>query len=349
MLRRLDLEGSEGRLPHGSVWRAIVRYWWLPLLGLLISGAIGYLTAYDSPTVYEAEAVVVAAPTIQTDDFGNLAETIFRTRAVLEPVADSVGLEGEDRALVYDIRAERVGDSTGLRIVARAPGPDLAAQLADHAAASFQTVATDAGLGRFSPFGTTGRPSRIISPAIWQTAALSGLGGAVVAVAVVLVLWFVRQPILSESEARREFPADASFSARVRSRRLPWRFWDKIDEIRPVGVGDAIWRAANGNGARDPHALACVLVGNRSLTAVADEVRRDATMAGGGRRPAGAAPFVCTRLGDGEDLVPVLARADVVVAMVSEGVPRQSLQTLDEEMRMTADDEKRRILVYVRG
>lgn len=345
MLRRLDLENSESRMTHRSVWRAIVRQWWLVVLGTLISGSIAYASTNGAPPVYEAQTVVVAKPSIPTDDFGSLAETVFGTQTVLRPVYE--GLTPTEQGAISHITATAVAESSGLSIVAGAADAELAAHVADEAASSFSAVATENGLGEFSIFGTAGRPGRLISPALWETVALGAFGGGLAAVTAVLVLWFIRQPILTEAEARREFPADASFSARVRTRRRrPWR-WKRIDIVHPMGVGEAIWRAVDGKGKQLGQPLCCVLIGGRSVSAVAEEVKRDATVT---HEPTvQIPPMVLRRPGAEKDLNGALAQASAVVALVSEGASRQALQSLDEEIRMTPDEEKRRILVFVRS
>ena len=337
-------------LEHRPVWRSVFHQWWLIGLLALLGALVGWFLGTRTKTVYEAEAIVQASQTrLFTEDF-SLAQTLFESDAVIDPVIDDLNLDATPKELLGkgQLESEAITGGT-LRIVGRAEDPDLAQDLANEAAASFQLQMVLHGLGDF-PVLEARTVSSVPAASDLVTTVSGALVGAVLGLGLLLALFFTRQPLLSEKEALAEFPADSAFSVRVRP---PARFAlgrkAKRTLVYPSGVIGAIWRSARvGGSSQTP--LCCVLAerhrrGDRTVRTLLSEMR---VVDEYGRQTdesqAASLYWIQSQAGS---LAEALEPVDVVVTLVSEGAPRRLLRELAEEL-LVAPEQKRWTLVFVR-
>lgn len=347
----LSSPGAPGATSHKSVHRILIRWWWIILVGALVGGAIGYVSARGDPPTYEADALVVASTSsIQSTDFGPLAEAAFGTNAVLQPVIDRLGLRATPQSLLTSgqLKAKSVSDTVALRITGRSRDAQLASDLAAVAAESFASAATDKQMGTFAVFGPGGFPGTLEPPLTRQDSVLGALAGGTIAALLLLLFIVARRPILTTEEATREFAADAAFSARVRipiSAFVPWRI-DRSEQIHPRGLVPMIWQIADSDSSRSASRICCVLVANgrrtnRALLTLLQDLKTYPPV-----NSQREAQLSWTDLPSA--LLPAtLTGATTVVALVAAGAPRRSLQALDEETRTVMGDMTR-ILVLVK-
>jgi hypothetical protein len=341
---------APSELARTSSSRILTRWSWAIVGGALIGAMIGFVGGRNSPAVYEAEALVVASSSsVQAADFGPLAEAAFATNTVIQPVIDRLGLRTTPQSLLASeqLRARSVSGTVALRITGRSRNGQLASDLASAAADSFASAATDRQMGTFAVFGPGGVAGTRQPPLTRQNTLLGALGGASIAMVLVLLFVVVRRPLLTLEQAALEFPAHASFAAQVRlplSNLLPWRI-HRMAQIRPRGLVPAIWHLVEAHNSVKARRVCCVLVTkgrhtSQSLVAMLQVLK--------------AQPQMNQQHVDqlvwhfDAPLMPhILDGATAVVALVAAGAPRRSLQALDEELQ-TALVDMTRILVLVR-
>jgi hypothetical protein len=344
---------SEGAPSHKSVHRILIRWWWIILVGAVAGGAIGYVSARGEPPAYEADALVVASTSsIQSTDFGPLAEAAFGTNAVLQPVIDRLGLRTTPQSLLGSgqLRAKSVSNTVALRVTGRSRDPQLASDLAAVAAESFASAATDKQMGTFAVFGPGGVPGTLQPPLTRQNTVLGAAAGGAIASLLLLLFIVARRPVLTTEEAVREFAADAAFTARVRipmSAMVPWRI-DRPEQIHPRGLIPMIWQLADSNSSGGGSRICCVLVGKRRRTSRALLALLQDLKTGSPVNPQHEAQLIWTDL-PSASLPATLKGATAVVALVAAGAPRRSLQTLDEELRTVMGDMTRILVLVNRG
>lgn len=349
MLSPADAGASIPSVEHRSVWRAVFHNWGLLVVFAVIGGALGWVVGSRTDPVYEAQTVVTVSKTqLPTEDF-DLGTTIFETDTVIVPVIEELGLDVEPQKLLGSgqLQAQPVTGG-GLSITGQAAEPDLAVDLANAAAESFATQLRLRDLGTAAVLSATDA-DRAAGPTESLLTVTGLVVGGLLGLVISVIVFFIRQPVLSEREALGEFPADAAFSVRVR----PAARWTlrrmKGTAVFPGGVIGAIWRSARSPGKESPR-ICCVLVGRRrrdkTLRALISEMRV-ASEFSGQTSDNELASLYWVRARDGS-LPEAFDPADVVVALVSEGAPRKVLRGLAEEL-LVAPEQKRWTLVFVRS
>ncbi len=351
---------TAGGMPSGrdrSALRVIVRRPHLTVLAILVGATIGLLATLGAAPTYEATAVVVATSDTQfTEGFGGLAEAAFSTDAVIQPVIDELQLNATPRELLSGghLQAEAVTDGPALRVLASSSEATQASELANLAAESFATVAEDNGVGEFRVF----EAGDVAGDATPSTAAQSNvLGGAaaggIIGITATLLLAFFRPPILSRTDAEREFPADAVFSARVRTPFLdglrPKGSRSGRSSIMPKGTGLAVARQVEPASGNSRVSIACVLVasrgtGVRHADAVIEELK-SATLTYTQENNL-ACKLTIVAWSDPR-LAETVSSADIILLVVTEGTSTHALRDVNDEVWMTMGT-KRRLLVLVR-
>ncbi len=359
-----DAARPPGRGPGSEAIRFVAHSWWFVLLGAVVGAVMGYVSAISQPVVYQADAVVVAPGTsLSTDTFDNVARIVFQTDAVLEQVVASLRLHTTPRHLLQNkqLAIQPVSGAVAVRIVGRASDPTAARLLANAATRSFVQVGRTRGLGNLQGFETSHngvpqpRPAR-------HDAVVNGVAGGLLAVAVLILLFAVRRPMLDEEQAGAALRADASFRARTDSTRWA-RAWsgarssangnavgegDGAITVSPAGLLAAVHREAAGNGAAPQVApYAVVLVARaggrgRAAAVIAGALADGASVDGqhGSSSPAGLVAA------DDAAIASTLAEARSVIVVVARGTPGQVLSRLEEELRV-APHVERRVVVLV--
>jgi hypothetical protein len=324
------------------------------LIALLTAagGLIGSLLRGTGAAVYEGEAVVAASDTtLPPDNFSDLGIALFRTDTVLGPVTDEVNLDVAPQSLLSEgyLEVEAISNAVAVHIVAHHSDPQVATTLANAAAESFSSALTDSEMGTFAVFNDE-EVSRISGPSALQSALLAGALGVVLGATLLLLRTVVVQPILSQEEALRIYPADVAFSARVRTEGAsPFRSdsSEKDQQVFPRGLASAIRRSTEGRPGVESLDSYYVLVersrrGDRSVRALLDELRagRSERIDDVHKRDLKYVTALDRRLGQ------LIEDAGIIVALVSQGVSRRSLQSLTEEL-LVAPGRRLLVLVFV--
>ena len=93
-----DLD-AEQEVDLRSVWSRIVERWWLPVLGLLLGAAVGYLVALGGGQVYRAETLVYLGQPFTPQGGGVIPNSIATNpRIVGEIVRSEAALKAASRA-----------------------------------------------------------------------------------------------------------------------------------------------------------------------------------------------------------------------------------------------------------
>lgn len=318
--------------------RYVVRRWRVVVISMVVGGIAGFLLASSAPDVYVAQGAVIASDTtIAPDQLGVVTETAFSTDEVLQPVIDRLGLDATPASLLASgvLEARSVSGGPALLISGRAADPQLAAELANAATASFVAIAEQKGLGDFASFEGAG-PGRPEPHQAGLLVLLGILAGAGISLLVLVTMFFLRDPVVTEERARMDLHADAAFRLRVRQRRSldgeGEHPEDDAFDVWPraalVSVGDTIRERAQ----RDGRGACAVIVGGGdgewAAAGVARELEsRVVDQASWHGRSNGFS--VSSR----DPRFPeILESRDAIVAIVVTGSPRRSLLRVDDEL-----------------
>ncbi|MDP9227409.1 MAG: hypothetical protein M3P18_26895 [Actinomycetota bacterium] len=314
----------------------------------------GFLRAQQAPASYQAESVVAAvklSPTALTSSsgFGSLAQVIFNTDTVINPVIQQLGLHTTRGALLGQKRLQMlpVTNATAIRIVAIDNSPSGALALARAAATSFQSVLSAQGLGKFTAFQPSARPESS-TPGAAIGGALGGAAGVLLAVVVMMVVAIVRQPIRGITDAVDEISPHYTFPAAVRPRSLRLRNREQTADIHPAGLVDALSRTAGVLGG----AITCCVVArgsggsDRARLALQAQISQSSIR----KNSLQAVGSEILWLEPHDDRVmDSLEKSHLLITVVVDGASRQQLRELAEQDRL-APGERQRLLVYmIRG
>jgi hypothetical protein len=176
-------------------------YAWVLIACVLAGAAMPLILAPGAPT-YEADALVVARQLSEKETvLPQLGQTVFDDGAVAAAVAADPVVGGDPSDLIPD-RLDLVAaqDSVVLVVRARHGDPEIAARMADLAAAAFvdELNRPGAGVGQFAVQGDATVPAEPLSAWPPRTrAALGALAGCVLGVGLVALLTVVRRPVVS--------------------------------------------------------------------------------------------------------------------------------------------------------
>jgi Family of unknown function (DUF5343) len=334
---------SVARSAEPSFARARNRYlahrWPIVVLSMLVGGIAGFVLAASMPNVYVAEAAVIATDTgVASEQLGLVAETAFSTDEVLQPVIDRLDLDATPASLLASgaLEAQSVSGGPALLISGRASNPRLAADLANAATDSFVAVARLKGLGTFAPFASAG-PGTLEPHQTVLLVLLGILAGAGVSLLVLVTVFFLRDPVVTEESARMDFRADAAFRLRVRKRRSAVG----ADELHQEDDAFDVWPHAalvslreiiRERIERDGRGVCAVIVGagDGEWAAAAIARRLEPRVENRGSRRGRSDGFSVSS--SDPRLPEVLEARDAVVAIVPSGSPRRSLRRVDEEL-----------------
>jgi hypothetical protein len=333
--------------------RYLARRWVVITFAMVVGGLAGFGWAASRPDVYVAQTAVIATESdITADQVGSVAATAFSTDAVLQPVIDRLGLDATPESLLASgtLHAETVSSGPVLLISGRSSDAQRAEDLANAATDSFVEVAREKGLGTFAPFDSLG-PATARSHEAGLFVLLGALAGALLAILTLATAFFLRDPVVSEDDARREFAPDAAFRLAVGPRRTSPdddaepEGEDPAFEVWPSVVFGSLWATVDDRAGRDGHEACAVLVAGSDADWAAQAVARRLEMRASRRG-------LIRRSSDGFSisstdprLPEFLATRDTVVAIVPSGTPRRSLRRVEEELQ--AFDTGFHVLVLV--
>jgi hypothetical protein len=163
-------------------------------VGALIGGGIGLLAASNLSTTFQSEAIAVPANTkVPVGQFALLAQAVFRTDAVLQPVVSQLELDVTSRELLASgtLSAQEVPTGGALSIVALSRDPLLSRELANSAAESLVKAMAANNLGTVSAF-VTDAPGELQPKPIVAYGILGAVSGAVVALGLLLTATAIR-------------------------------------------------------------------------------------------------------------------------------------------------------------
>ncbi len=319
--------------------RYLARRWFAIAIAMLIGGLAGFGAAAAKPDRYVAKTTVVATKrSVPADQFGSVAATVFSTSSVLQPIIDHLGLTDTPASLLASgtLHAESVSTGPVLLISARSADPQRAEDLADAATSSFVAVAQQKGLGTFAPFESG--PATLESHQTGLLVLLGVLGGAVIAILIVVTMFFLRDPVISEEDALREFSPDAAFRLAVSSRRTPTdqegdgpRDAEGFD-VWPSGIVSSLVETVHDRSdGRDPCAV--IAAGSDSAWAAEAIAHTLDVRAWGRDAHRGSSDGFTITSSDDPGLSELLATSDPVVTIVPIGTPSRSVRRVDEELR----------------
>lgn len=362
--RGVQVYSGPGQIPqphHGErrVWSYLLHKWWFVLLFALLGGIAGLLLDRERTLPYEATTVVQAVQTsLETEDFG-LAETLFATDAVISPVIEQLRLDTTPDALLAGTYLTAEAQPGGaLKVTGRSTVSDEALQLANLSAESFETALEGRGLGTFTVLEAGQAVSR--TGASTRVAVISGTVVGGMGAAALLLLWFfLRQPVLSMDQAAGQIQPAMSFFVQVRfgqggalrGQNRGRRARGSRPEVFPRGIAQAVWHAVRRDrGVSGAAPLCCVVVestrqSSLPLAVLLTRLGIEAHWQGGAAINSDSNYWV--RAGD-EGAEKAMGLAQTVVVLVPEGCPSDRLQSLADELLATPG-ERRRILVFVKS
>lgn len=124
---------------------SLKRYWWIPVVGIVLAGVMGASYAYSREPVYQAKSSVIIGQTIQainpsrsSIEIINLLGLTYSDLATREPVLqatiDALNLDVAWNQLAGRVDVEPVYETQLLEIIAEAPTPQEASAIADEIA-----------------------------------------------------------------------------------------------------------------------------------------------------------------------------------------------------------------------
>ncbi|MEM7342894.1 MAG: polysaccharide biosynthesis tyrosine autokinase [Chloroflexota bacterium] len=125
--------------------RLLQKWWWIPVLSVVVGAAGAYFTSRQQPQIFEASATllvgqVIQSKTVSTQDF-QTSESLARTYAimaeqhpVLQNVVDTLQLKDSWEDLKRQISVSPIQSTQLLRITAQAASPSLARMIANEVA-----------------------------------------------------------------------------------------------------------------------------------------------------------------------------------------------------------------------
>ena len=194
---------EEGRR---RVWVAVV----LILLLMVLGGAAGGVLASTMATTYRSEAIVVPVNTsFPVGQFPVLAQAVFRTDAVIQPVISKLSLDTTPHQLLSSglLSIEEVSTGGAVNVVGTTRDASLSKDLANSAAESLVREMEASNLGSVSVFRADAPGVKEPKPTI-AYAIIGAAAGLVIAVGLILTV-----------------KAVASLRASVRASREPVQRW----------------------------------------------------------------------------------------------------------------------------
>jgi hypothetical protein len=347
-----DLDTTERARPSATGY--ILRRWPVVFLVGILGLLGGVLRAQQAPASYQAESVVAAvklSPTALTasSGFGSLAQVLFNTDTVIDPVIQQLGLNTTRSALLAQkhLQLQPVTNATAVRIVATDNSPAGALALARAAATSFNSVLSAQGLGKFTAFQPSATPGSS-TPGPANAGVLGAAAGVVLALLVLMLVAAIRQPIRGINDAVAEIAPHYTFPVAVRPRSLRIRDRTHRADIRPAGFVAALSRTAEAVGGP----ITCCVVAqgsggsDRARLALQEEIAQSSII----KTSLQAKGTEIRWLEPHEtEMTESLEHSQLLMTLVVDGASRQQLRELAEEDRLAPGDRQRLLVYMIRG
>lgn len=226
--------------------RRVVLYVALVLVAAVLAGAAGWVSATRAPTVYESDTRLLVGPMSADIDSLRASDLLTTTyaelvtsQAVLRSVIERLGLRTTPGELAAEVDAVGDGGTRLLTITVRDGDPEDAERVADALAVQLQALTASLDDGTDARLRVVDAPllgSRVPSQS-GLTAMLAGLGGALFAVAaLVLFPSAVARISVSPGDRRRDPPAQ---EVTTPPRPAP----EHVHVRKPVGAGTSRTRS----------------------------------------------------------------------------------------------------------
>jgi len=194
----------------GTLAWGVRRYAWLVVLTTVAVGVLVPFVLSQGDDVYEAQATVQAKTEVvipSTEDLPRFGENTFNNGAVAEAIRTRYGLSAEDSVIPERVELITGQDALGgFIVIGRDDDPDVAADLAAAAGATFQSELNDSSgaVGTFyvqEAVTTPGTPEpKLVGGPL--TIALGVLGGLLLGLGLVALLLVLRRPVLDAAAAQ---------------------------------------------------------------------------------------------------------------------------------------------------
>jgi hypothetical protein len=171
-----------------SLWVMVV------LIPMALGGLGGGLLAMSMATTYRAEAIVVPVDThFPVGQFPVLAQAVFRTDAVMEPVISTLALATTPHQLLTSglLSIEQVPTGGAVNVVATTRDAELSRSLANVAAQTLVKEMEATHLGTVSVF-TADSPGQVQPKPVIAYAIIGSLAGLVLIVGLLLAVTAIR-------------------------------------------------------------------------------------------------------------------------------------------------------------
>lgn len=218
-----------------EIWqyvRVISRWWWLMLLGTVLTTGLGWGYANTLPPVYVASASLLVQAGGSADDYGSvmasekMAETykaLLTKRPVLQEAAQALGLDVEDVA--RQVKTHLVTKTLIIELSVEDHNPYMAAALANQIVEAFMRSVRDSVKARprdVTVVELATPPLKPSSPNRVRLIAIAGMAGLVLFGGFAFGVEYLRSPLEHASDVHR-YLGLATLAVIPRARRRPSR------------------------------------------------------------------------------------------------------------------------------
>jgi capsular polysaccharide biosynthesis protein len=207
-------ENQEYEIDLKEIIDILFRRWWIIVAGIIIFGFIGGIYAITSPKIYQASATIMVSSSNQYNsspyqdiNMGQIQASqaltstyqhIAVSRNVLETVIQTLGLNMSVKDLQGAIKVSNVAQTELLKISVTSKVPEMAKQIANTLAMTFQTqVSNIMNVSNIKILDQAVLPKSPIKPNKKMILAAAVFLGIVIAVGIIFVLEFFDKRIRS--------------------------------------------------------------------------------------------------------------------------------------------------------
>lgn len=210
-----QMKNDEIEIDLVEIFHVLMRKIWVIIASVVVGAVlVGCVTKFFVTPQYQATSMIYilgkttsisSAMDLQlsrqlTVDF----EILAKSRPVIENVIDELGLDEKYEEFIEPIVVENPQDSSILKVIVENPDPVLAKDIANALA--------DATAEQVANVMVTDKPSKVeeavvaehpVSPNVLKNSVLGGLAGAVLSIAIILVLFLLDDTIKTEEDVKK--------------------------------------------------------------------------------------------------------------------------------------------------